>query len=175
MKPDAFKLALSARPKFVELYLLKVAFVVVPAVPTAVPPRTMRVFAVVVSRGEIFTDVALTPSVGFPSSYKRTVIVSYEVVISAVTVKDAAVVVSDLTAEAVVPLINVALPAVGVEIATLLTVAVDGAMDNIPSPKAETTTSARRLKFVLLDICFLSLVVKKTFFFTAGKEKFFAT
>jgi hypothetical protein len=94
---------------------------------------------------------------------------------SAVTVKDAAVVVSDLTADSVVPLMYVALPAVGVEIATLLTVAVDGAMDNIPSPSAETTTSARRLKFVLLDICFLSLVVKETFPFTAGKDRIFAS
>jgi len=49
------------------------------------------------------------------------------------------------------------------------------AVDNIPSPKADTTTSAMRLKIVFVDICFLSLVVKKTFSFTAGKEVLFAS
>jgi len=34
---------------------------------------------------------------------------------------------------------------------------------NSPSPKAETTTSARRLKFVFVDICFLSLVDPEDF------------
>jgi hypothetical protein len=102
------------------------------------------------------------------------VIVSVVVVIKPETVKDAAVVVSWLTAPDV-PLINVAVPAVGVEIATFEVVAFDGATDRNPSPNADTTTSARRLKFVFVDICFLSVVVKKTFPFTAGKEELFAS
>ena len=125
--------------------------------------------AVVVSRTEIFTEDAATPDVGFVFSYKRTVIVSYEVVISAVTVNEAAVVVSELTPPDK-PEMKVAEPSVGVEIATLLTVADDGATDRNPKPNAETTTSAKRLKLVFFDIVFLSLVVTKTFFVTAGKE-----
>jgi hypothetical protein len=82
--------------------------------------------------------------------------------------------VSCLTAPEVVPLINVAVEAVGVEIAVLEVVADDGAMESIPKPNAETTTSARRLKFVFVDIDFLSLVVSKTFSLTAGKELIFA-
>jgi hypothetical protein len=46
-------------------------------------------------------------------------------------------------------------------------------MDNSPKPSAETATSAMRLRVVFVDICFLSLVVKKNLFFTAG-EKFFS-
>jgi hypothetical protein len=44
-----------------------------------------------------------------------------------------------------------------------------------PIPKAATVASAIRLKVVFVDILFLSLVVKKTFFFTAGKEILFAS
>jgi hypothetical protein len=43
-----------------------------------------------------------------------------------------------------------------------------------PKPKAATVVSETRLNSVFVDICFLSLVVKKTFFSTAGKEEFFA-
>jgi len=50
-----------------------------------------------------------------------------------------------------------------------------GTFPSNPKPNAETTTSARRLKVVFVDIDFLSLVVKKTFFFTAGKERLFAS
>jgi hypothetical protein len=35
----------------------------------------------------------------------------------------------------------------------------DGATDNIPKPKAETATSAMRLRVVFVDICFLSIKV----------------
>ena len=79
-------------------------------------------------------------------------------------------VVSCLTAPEVVQLINVAVEAVGVEIAVLEVVADDGATDRNPKPNAETTTSAKRLKLVFFDIVFLSLVVTKTFFVTAGKD-----
>jgi hypothetical protein len=50
----------------------------------------------------------------------------------------------------------------------------DGPDERTPSPSVATTTSAIRLK-VIFDICFLSFVVKKTFFFTAGKENLFAS
>jgi hypothetical protein len=36
-----------------------------------------------------------------------------------------------------------------------------------PNPNAETTTSARRLRFVFVDICFLSSVDPKAFFGSA--------
>jgi hypothetical protein len=44
-----------------------------------------------------------------------------------------------------------------------------------PNPNAETATSATRLSVVFVDIDFLSLVVKKTFSSTAGKELFLAS
>jgi hypothetical protein len=44
-----------------------------------------------------------------------------------------------------------------------------------PIPNAETATSAMRLSVVFVDIDFLSLVVKKTFSFTAGKERLFTS
>jgi hypothetical protein len=47
--------------------------------------------------------------------------------------------------------------------------------ESVPKPKAETATSAMRLRVVFVDICFLSLVVEKTFFSTAGKERLFAS
>jgi hypothetical protein len=130
----------------------------------------IQVLAVPVSLGEILTLVAPTAVAdGFVSSYKRTVIVSRAPVINAVTVNLAAVVVSELTTPEV-PLWKVADPATGVEIAVFATVADDGATDRNPKPNAETTTSAKRLKLVFFDIVFLSIVVTKTFFVTAGKE-----
>jgi len=45
----------------------------------------------------------------------------------------------------------------------------------IPMPKAATTTSAMRLKYVFVDILVLSLVVCETFSPTAGKENSFAS
>jgi hypothetical protein len=52
--------------------------------------------------------------------------------------------------------------------------ACEGATESIPKPNAAITPSARRLKFVFVDIDFLSLVVSKTFSPTAGKELIFA-
>jgi hypothetical protein len=49
--------------------------------------------------------------------------------------------------------------------------AFDGTIDINPKPKAETATSAMRLRVVFVDICFLSLVVNETFSLTAGREK----
>jgi hypothetical protein len=47
--------------------------------------------------------------------------------------------------------------------------------DKTPMPNVATTTSAIRLKYVFVDICFLSLVVSETFSNTAGKEISFAS
>jgi hypothetical protein len=44
-----------------------------------------------------------------------------------------------------------------------LITACDGTEDKTPSPSAATATSATRLKFVVVDICFLSIVVSKYF------------
>jgi hypothetical protein len=44
-----------------------------------------------------------------------------------------------------------------------LIAAVVGTEDRTPSPSAATATSAMRLKFVVVDICFLSIVVSKYF------------
>ena len=53
----------------------------------------------------------------------------------------------------------------------IMSAALAGATDVIsPKPIAETATSAMRLSVVFVDICFLSLVVKETFSFTAGKD-----
>jgi len=47
-------------------------------------------------------------------------------------------------------------------------VAFAGATQDIsPNPNAETTTSARRLRFVFVDICFLSLVDSRTLLVSA--------
>jgi hypothetical protein len=54
--------------------------------------------------------------------------------------------------------------------------ALAGATDvKSPKPIVETATSAIRLSVVFVDIDFLSLVEKKTFFFAAGKENLFAS
>jgi hypothetical protein len=52
-----------------------------------------------------------------------------------------------------------------------VTVAFEGATESIPKPNAAIAVKAIRLKNVFCDITFLSVVVKKTFFSTAGKEK----
>ena len=49
------------------------------------------------------------------------------------------------------------------------TVAEDGTTESIPKPKAATATSAMRLKFVFVDICFLSLVVTRNFLVAASR------
>jgi hypothetical protein len=135
-----------------------------------------KVFAVVVSRTEILTAscMAEVAVAGLLDAYNLTVTESAALVARAVTVNEAAVVVSDLTAP-LSPEINVAVPSVGVEIAVFETVAVEGDTDISPSPNAETTTSAKRLKFVLLDICFLSKVDPETIPGSAGEEKLFAS
>jgi len=56
----------------------------------------------------------------------------------------------------------VAAPAVDVTVKPVTT-ADEGPTDRTPKPSAATTASAIRLKVVLLDICFLSIVVTETF------------
>jgi len=68
--------------------------------------------------------------------------------------KDPVVLLSDFVVEAD--------PAVGVTVKPV-TVAEEGATERTPKPIAATTASAIRLKVVLLDICFLSIVVTETF------------
>jgi hypothetical protein len=57
--------------------------------------------------------------------------------------------------------------------------AFDAGADTIEtSPPTRATTATRAMRFsrdVFVDIDFLSLVVKKTFSFTAGKEEFLAS
>jgi hypothetical protein len=43
------------------------------------------------------------------------------------------------------------------------TAALEGATERTPRPKAATVTSARRLKVVFVDICFLSIVDPRNF------------
>jgi len=49
--------------------------------------------------------------------------------------------------------------------------ALDVAVDIKPNPKDATTTSAIRLKYVFVDIYFLSLVASKTFLEAAGEKR----
>jgi len=58
---------------------------------------------------------------------------------------------------------------------SLETTADEGALDKKPSPIATTTPSATRLKFVFLDILFLSKVVLETFSNTAGEVRDFTS
>ena len=59
-------------------------------------------------------------------------------------------------------------PAVKVKLDTGIT-ACDGTELRTPIPKAATATSAMRLKFVFVDICFLSLVVTRNFLVAASR------
>ena len=59
-------------------------------------------------------------------------------------------------------------PAVKVKLDTGIT-ACDGTELRRPIPKVATATSAMRLKFVFVDICFLSLVVTRNFLVAASR------
>jgi hypothetical protein len=98
-----------------------------------------------------------------------TVIESAAFDISAVILIEAPVPVpeSELTASVAVPLRGVA-PLVTVNV-TPETAAVDGTEERTPRPNAATATSAMRLKFVVVDICFLSLVVTRNFLVAASR------
>jgi len=70
---------------------------------------------------------------------------------------------------AVSPTVAVAVVELNVNVVFNLTAGAKGA-DKSPSPIAAITLNANRLKNVLLDIYFLSIVVIKTFPITAGKD-----
>jgi hypothetical protein len=53
--------------------------------------------------------------------------------------------------------------------ASELIVACDGTELSTPRPNAATATSAMRLKFVVVDICFLSIVVTEYFSVAASR------
>jgi len=61
-----------------------------------------------------------------------------------------------------------AVPAVTVNVSAR-TSACDGTELSTPRPKEATATSAMRLKFVFVDICFLSLVVTRNFLVAASR------
>jgi hypothetical protein len=79
----------------------------------------------------------------------------------AVTVIDAAVVESDLAL--------VEVPVAKVSVGATINVAFAGTELSTPIPNAATATSAMRLKFVFVDICFLSLVVTRNFLVAASR------
>jgi hypothetical protein len=70
---------------------------------------------------------------------------------------------TDTTAVAVSPAVIDAVEAARLIVAPACTSALDGPEAITPRPNAATTASAIRLKFVFVDICFLSIVVMKTF------------
>jgi len=55
-----------------------------------------------------------------------------------------------------------------------VTTALDGTTERPPNPKAAIAVTAIRLKNVIFDISFLSIVAVGTFPIAAGKEHFFA-
>jgi hypothetical protein len=74
----------------------------------------------------------------------------------------AAVELSDFTAVTVPVVAESVIFAAGIE-------ACEGTELSTPRPNAATATSAMRLKFVVVDICFLSLVVNKYFSLAASR------
>jgi hypothetical protein len=78
------------------------------------------------------------------------------------TVTEAAVVLSAL--------IRVAVPVVAdIDREPIDTIALAGTELRTPRPTAAIATSATRLKFVVVDICFLSLVVTRNFLVAASR------
>jgi hypothetical protein len=81
-----------------------------------------------------------------------------------VTTRVAAVVLSDSAR------VGAVAGAVAVAVRLLdITTACDGTELRTPRPKEATATSAMRLKFVFVDICFLSIVVTRTFLVAASR------
>jgi hypothetical protein len=96
-----------------------------------------------------------------------TPIESVEAVANPVTPKVPAVVESDFApVSPAVPLVAVN---VNAEPAVPFHAACEGAELSKPIPNAATATSAMRLKFVFVDICFLSLVVTRNFLVAASR------
>jgi len=129
------------------------------------PPFTARVFATTPvgtpTIDAVIVSVAVRPAVSTPVA---------ESTVTSILTRAAVVAESEPTTVTEVALVGPVLTTIDAAAAFAGTTA-----DVKPIPKAETATSAIRLSVVFVDICFLSLVVKKTFFFTAGKEEFFAS
>jgi len=68
-----------------------------------------------------------------------------------------------IVTEAVSVVFTEVLTAVAVIVEPTWMTALEGPDARTPNPRAATTASATRLKVVLLDICFLSIVVTETF------------
>ena len=108
--------------------------------------------------------VAASDTAGVAGATAKTATVSVVAVGVNVTVTVTAVVVSPATA--------VPDDADNVTDAVVLSIeALDVAVDIKPNPKEATTTSAIRLKYVFVDIYFLSLVASKTFLEAAGEKR----
>jgi hypothetical protein len=70
--------------------------------------------------------------------------------------------------ESALAFVAVAVPPI-VIVGAVRNVALAGTELRTPRPKAATATSAMRLKFVFVDICFLSLVVTRNFLVAASR------
>ena len=117
------------------------------------------------------TEVAVSPKCMFNLGATALGNVFGEAVIE--TVSDVAAVARYLTViePAVVEsdLAFVAVPATTVIVGAEFITAFDGTELRTPIPNAATATSAMRLKFVFVDICFLSLVVTRNFLVAASR------
>jgi hypothetical protein len=108
-------------------------------------------------------DAALAnpPCVGAATALAATVTVSEEVALAVMFTVTATVAVSPTRAAGRVPTVS-----------ELIVAADEGTADNRPKPIAETATSARRLRVVFVDICFLSISRSREFLPFGLKLKF---
>jgi len=128
--------------------------------PDAMSPFTEVLTCAVAVSPKVKKSVGAVAVAGFSFTELNTVNVSMSST-NAFIVKVAAVVESDLP--------KVAVPAVTVSVGVAVNSAFEGTALKIPSPKDATATSAIRLKFVFVDIYFLSLVVTRNFLVAASR------
>jgi hypothetical protein len=135
----------------------------------SIPLTTVAPVEVAVSV-PINTNLGAVPIVAPPGTLLIDEVTVYEsdaAKASPVTETVPAVVESDLDP------VNVPVPAVTVTVnddpAVPENNACDGAELSTPIPNAATATSAMRLKFVVFDICFLSIVVTRNFLVAASR------
>jgi hypothetical protein len=110
----------------------------------------------------IFNAPRVVAAVGFDFSPTETTTESVAAVLKKLTTTLAAVELSDFAAVIVPAVVDNVKVAGGVA-------AFEGTELSTPRPNAATATSAMRLKFVFVDICFLSLVVNKYFSLAASR------
>jgi len=92
--------------------------------------------------------------------------------VTAVTPKKVTVTVAPVDESDALPAANPAVPAVAEAVSDKLAAGItacEGAELSTPIPNAATATSAMRLKFVFVDIYFLSLVVTRNFLVAASR------